>query len=58
MKNNSIVRSKLNSREVILSEALIDSYISHEIISISNMLQEYEDIKEKSNMVNVIKKTI
>ena len=40
-------QSKLNSTEVLISKALIDSYISHdEFLLINNMLKEYEKIKE------------
>ena len=50
-KHNKIVllvKSKLNSIEVLISKALIDSNISHdEFVSINNVLKEYEEMKEK-----------
>ena len=40
--------SKLNNIEVLISKALIDSYISHEkFVSVNNMLREYYEKKEK-----------
>ena len=39
---------KLNTIEVLISEALIDSYISHdEFILINNVLREYKEIREE-----------
>ena len=50
-KNNKIVllaKSKLNSIEVLISKALIDSIISDdEFVLINNFLQEYNKMKEK-----------
>ena len=43
-----LAKSKLNSIEVSLSQALIDSGISHdESVSINNMLKEYDNLKEE-----------
>ena len=43
-----IAKTKLNSVEVFISKALIDSCISHdEIPSVNNVLREYGDMKEK-----------
>ena len=43
-----LAKSKLNSIEVLISKALIDSNISHdEFVSINNVLKEYEELKEK-----------
>ena len=40
--------SKLNNIEVLISKALIDSYISHEkLVSVNNILREYYEKKEK-----------
>ena len=48
---NKIVLSanfKLNSIEVLISKALIDSNISHdEFVLINNVLKEYDDMKEE-----------
>ena len=42
-----LVKSKLNSVEVLVSKALIDSNISHdEFVLINDMLKEYGDMKE------------
>ena len=51
-KNHSkiilLAKSKLNSIEVIISKALINSNISHnEFILINNVLKEYDDMKEE-----------
>ena len=42
-----LVKFKLNSIEVLISKALIDSNISHdEFVSTNNMLKEYNEMKE------------
>ena len=39
---------KLNTIEVLISKALIDSYISHEeFVSVNNALRAYNEIKEE-----------
>ena len=41
-------KSKLNSIEVLISKALIDSYISNdEFVLINNVLKEFYDMKEE-----------
>ena len=41
-------KDKLNTIEVLISKALIDSYITHdEFISVSNVLGEYNDMKNE-----------
>ena len=51
MKHDKIVliaKSKLNSIEVLVSKALIDSNIRHdEFVLINNALKKYEDMKEE-----------
>ena len=43
-----LAKSKLNSIEVLISKALIDSVISHdEFVLINNLLKEYKEIKEE-----------
>ena len=43
-----LTKSKINSIEVLISKALIDSVISHdEFVLINNALKEYEYVKEK-----------
>ena len=40
-------KTKLNSIEVLISRALIDSYIIRdELPPVNNMLREYDDMKE------------
>ena len=50
-KHDKIVllgKDKLNTIEVLISKALIDSYISHdEFVSINNALREYNEMKKK-----------
>ena len=50
-KHNKIVllaKSKLNSIEVLISKALIDSNIIHdEFVLMNNVLKEHDDLKEK-----------
>ena len=42
-----LVKTKLNTIEVLVSKALIDSYINHdEFVSINNVLREYNEMKE------------
>ena len=39
-------KGKLNTIEVLVSKALIDSYISHdEFVSVNNVLREYDEVK-------------
>ena len=41
------VKDKLNAIEVLISQALIDSYISHDkLVPVNNILKEYNEIKE------------
>ena len=43
-----LAKSKLNSIEVLISKALIDSNISHdEFVLINNVLKEYDEMKEE-----------
>ena len=43
-----LANSKLNSIEVLISKALIDSNISHdEFVLINNVLKEFYDMKEQ-----------
>ena len=46
-----LAKSKLNSIEVLISKALIDSSISShdEFVLINNVLNGYYDMKEKTN---------
>ena len=43
-----LAKSKLNSIEVLISKALIDSVISHdEFVLINNVLKDYDKMKEE-----------
>ena len=43
-----LAKSKLNSLEILISEALIDSNINHdEFVLINNVLKKYVDVKEE-----------
>ena len=43
-----LAKTKLNTIEVLISNALIDSCISHnEFIPVNNVLREYDDMKEE-----------
>ena len=50
-KHDKIVllrKSKLNTIEILISKALINSYISYgEFVSVNNVLREYNQMKEK-----------
>ena len=49
-----LVSSKLNSIEVLISKALIDSNISHdEFALISNVLKEYDDMQEEMKNLKI-----
>ena len=40
-------KDKLNTIEILISKALIDSYISHdEFVSVNNVLREYNGVKK------------
>ena len=41
-----LAKYNLNTNEVLLSKALINSYINHDqFISVNNVLREYDEIK-------------
>ena len=43
-----LAKPKLNTIEVSISKALIDSNISHDkFVSVNNLLKEYDDMKEE-----------
>ena len=52
--------TKLNTINVLISKALIDSYINYdEFISVNNMLQEYNEMKKEiKNPKNAVAYTI
>ena len=49
-----LAKSKLNSIEVLLSKALIDSVISHdEFVLINNALKKYNEMKEATKSLKL-----
>ena len=47
-QSKSKLESKLNSIEVLISKALIDSNISHnKFVLINNVLKEYDNMKQE-----------
>ena len=43
-----LAKTKLNTIEVLISKALIDSYINHDkIVSVNNVLREYNEMKDE-----------
>ena len=52
-------KAKVDAIEVLISESLISSYISHKkCISINNVLREYNEMKEEiKNLQNAVKYT-
>ena len=42
-----LAKSKLSSLEVLISKALIDSNISHDEFVLTNVIKEYDDMKEE-----------
>ena len=62
-KNDKIMllgRDKLNTVEVLISQALIDLYISHDkFVSVNNVLKEYYEMKKEiKNPETSVKYTI
>ena len=57
-KHDKIVllgKDKLNTLEVLIYKALIDSYISHyEFVSVNNVLREYNEIKKKLKILKLL----
>ena len=49
-----LLTKKLNSREIPISKALIDSSIYHtEFVLINNVLKEYDDMKEEIKKLKI-----
>ena len=55
-----IVKTRLNSTEVLISKALIDSYINHDkFVSPNKVLRKYNEMKEEiKNPENAVKHNI
>ena len=48
-----LAKAKLNTIAVLISEAFIDSNISHdEFMSVSNVLKEYDNIEKETKSSN------
>ena len=48
-----LAKSKLNTIEVLISKAFIDSNISHdEFMSVSNVLKEYDNMEKETKSSN------
>ena len=48
-----LTKTKLNSTEVLISKALIDSYFRHdEFVLVDNMLKEYDNMKVEIKNLN------
>ena len=44
-----LAKTKLNSIEILIYEALIDWYISHDkFVSVNNVFKEHDDVKEEN----------
>ena len=49
-----LAKSKLNSIEVLISKAFIDSVISHdEFVLINNVQKEYDEMKEEIKKIRL-----
>ena len=62
-KHDKIVflgKAKLDTIDVVISKALIDSYINHDkFVLVNNMLREYNEMKEEiKNPQNAVEYTI
>ena len=55
-----LAKTELNTIKVLISKAVINSYINHdEFVSVNNMLREYNEMKEEiKNTENTVKCTI
>ena len=54
-----LVKDKLNTIEVLISKALIDSYISNdEFVSVNNVIREYKKMKAEKNPETSVEYTI
>ena len=54
-----LAKTKLNSIEVLISKALIDSNSNHdEFILINNVSKEYDDMKEEIKNLNSLHKIL
>ena len=57
-KHNKIVllgKDKLNTIKVLISKALIDSYVSHdEFFSVNNVLREYNEMKTEKQILTLL----
>ena len=59
-KTVSLAKAKLNTIEVLISKAVIDSYSNHdEFVSVNNVLRKYNEMQEKiKNSENAVEYAI
>ena len=48
-----LVKTKLNTIEVLNSRAFIDSYIGHDEFVLTNVLKEYDDMNEEIKNIKI-----
>ena len=52
-------KDKLNTIEVLISKALIDSYISHdEFVSVNNVLRKYYEVRKEIKILKLLWNTL
>ena len=50
-----LAKTKLNTIDVLISKALIDSYINHDkIVSVNNVLREYNEMKDEIKYLKML----
>ena len=50
-----LANGKLNTKEVLISRALINTNISHdEFVSVNNLLREYDDIEKAAKNLKTL----
>ena len=51
-----LVKTELNTFEVLISKALIDSYINHnEFVSLNNVLRKHNEMKEEKKKAKIFR---
>ena len=55
MRKLLLGKTKLDTIEVLISKALIDSYINcDEFVSVNNVLREYNEMKKKQKFLKLL----
>ena len=59
-KTSLLAKTKVDTIDVLISKALLDSYINHdEFVSVSNVLKKYNEMKKEiKNPKNTVEHTI